>query len=102
MRNVFLLVSLSVLLILAACSKNENPVEPETPALETIKLTVTFGEAYYIKFSDKSEVTVADPLLDAGWDIVVDNLTRAVDIATAIRRLLGYYEFFNTSGGKCG
>ena len=75
MRLMNLLLLLAVALLLGACSTNENPMEPG-PITETMKLTVNAAETYYIKFSQKSEVAVSDPLLEDGWDIVVDNLTR--------------------------
>jgi len=75
MRLMNSLLLLAVAVLLGSCSKNENPMEPG-PVTETLKLTVNASETYYIKFSQKSEVAVSDPLLEDGWDIVVDNLTR--------------------------
>jgi hypothetical protein len=75
MRLMNSLLLLAIIFLLGSCSTNENPVEPG-PVTETMKLTVDASETYYIKFSQKSEVAVTDPLLEDGWDIVVDNLTR--------------------------
>ncbi len=75
MRKFLLSIIAVGILMLSACSTNENPVEP-TGQGATMKLTVTAGERYYIKFSEKSEVTIADYLMEDEWDIVIDNLTR--------------------------
>jgi len=64
------------LFVLFGCSTNENPpLEPEPP-IEPITITVSYGESYYINLAEKSVVEITDPLLENGWDIVIDLLTR--------------------------
>ncbi len=75
MRIFFSFIIIAVLMMLNACSTNENPVEPTVPG-ETLKLTVTATETYFIKLTEKSEVAVTDPLMEDNWDITIDNLTR--------------------------
>jgi hypothetical protein len=62
--------------VLIGCSTNENePLAPEPPG-EPIKLTVTYDQVYYINLTEKAVVEVTDHLLDNGWDISLDILTR--------------------------
>jgi len=75
MRKFLLSVMVVGIVMLGACSTNENPVEPTVQGA-TMKLTVTADKTYYIKFSEKSEVTIANYLTEDDWDIVIDNLTR--------------------------
>jgi len=76
MRIFLSLMFAVIILVLGACSTNENPVEPNNPPVETMKLAATADQTYFIKFSEKSEVAITDHLMEDGWDIVVDNLTR--------------------------
>ncbi|MEE9117301.1 MAG: hypothetical protein V3U02_01740, partial [Calditrichia bacterium] len=70
---LFLIVSLFVLF---GCSTNENDPLGSEPLGEPMKLTVTSDQIYYINLAKKAVVEVTDPLLDVGWDLSLDNLTR--------------------------
>jgi len=64
------------LFVLFGCSTNENtPLEPDPPG-ELLKLSVTYDQIYYINLAEKSVADISDPLLDAGWDLAIDILTR--------------------------
>ncbi len=70
---LFLIVSLFVLF---GCSTNENEPMGSEPLGEPMELTVTYDQIYYINLAEKAVVEVTDPLLDAGWDLSLDILTR--------------------------
>jgi len=75
MKYLIFLLSVCVFLGLMSCSTNENdPLGAESKG-QTLKLTVTASEVYYIKLQELSSVTITDPLLESDWDISIDNLT---------------------------
>lgn len=75
MRYLVLLIVFS--LIFFGCSTNENdPVGPEDTNAETFTLTVNAAQTYYFNLAQKNTVEITDPMIDSGWDLVVDNLTR--------------------------
>ncbi len=70
---IFLILSL---FILFGCSTNENEPMGSEPLGKPMELTVTYDQIYYINLAEKAIVEVTDPLLDAGWDLSLDILTR--------------------------
>ncbi len=70
---IFLIFSLFVLF---GCSTNENEPLGSEPLGEPMELAVTYDQVYYINLAEKAVVEVTDPLLDAGWDLSLDILTR--------------------------
>jgi hypothetical protein len=63
-------------LIFMGCSTNENePLAPDPPG-EPMTLTVNYDQVYYINLTDQAVVEVSDPLLENGWDLSIDLLTR--------------------------
>ena len=75
MKILSLLFLIVPLLMLSACSTNENyPMGPENEG-GTLKLTVTANDIYYISLSKQSSLEIADPLLSSEWDLSIENLT---------------------------
>jgi hypothetical protein len=74
--KVLLILFLNLgLFFLFGCSTNENtPLEPDPPG-DPIMLAVSSDQVYYLNLTDKAVVEVADPLLEKGWDLTIDNLT---------------------------
>lgn len=70
---IFLIFSL---FFLFGCSTNENEPLGSEPLGEPMELTVTYDQIYYINLAEKAVVEVTDPLLDTGWDLSLDILTR--------------------------
>jgi len=76
MKLSSIIVLLLSLFILFSCSTNENePLAPDPPG-EPMKLTVTSDQVYYINLTEQSVVEITDPLLESGWDLSIDLLTR--------------------------
>jgi hypothetical protein len=75
MKYFLICIIFSVFLGLTGCSTNENDPISGEPKGQTLNLTVTASEVYFLKFDELSEVTVDDPLFNSDWDISIENLT---------------------------
>ncbi len=75
MKYLVFLLSLFIFLGLMSCSTNENDPLGGEPKGQTLKLTVTASEIYYLKFEELSSVAISDPLFEPDWDISIENLT---------------------------
>ena len=76
MRYFTFIGILTLIVVMFGCSTNENNPVSSDPGNNTLTLTVTFGQEYYINLAQKAAVEIETPMIDDNWDIVIDNLTR--------------------------
>jgi hypothetical protein len=76
MRYFTLFIVVMSFLYVFGCSKNENNPLSSDDNINSIKVTVTYGQEYYINLSRTELVNIENPLLEDDWDLLIDNLTR--------------------------
>ena len=76
MRYFLISFVMVAFVIMQGCSKNENDPISSEKETETLSLSVTAGETYYINLNQTQTMEVSDNLLQSDWDIAIDNLTR--------------------------
>ena len=75
MKYMLIIISICLVAGLMSCSTNENDPLSGDPKGQTLKLTVTASEVYFLKFEELSEVDVENPLFNTDCDISIENLT---------------------------
>ena len=76
MKVLSVIVFILTISLFFACSTNENePLAPDPPG-QSMKLTVTYDQVYYVNLTEQAVIEISDPLLEKDWDISIDILAR--------------------------